>query len=298
MGTRADAPGAATAWYGFAMDIGGATPSRRAGGPRIAGILNVTEDSFSDGGRWLDPDRAAERAVELVEQGADVVDLGAASSRPDARPVPATEEIRRLDAVLARLRVRGIPISIDTFSTETQRWALERDVAWLNDVRGFPDPVLDPLLARARCGLIVMHSVQRDGPATRVDTDPEQVLRGIDAFFEDRIARLEAAGVSRSRIVLDPGMGFFLGRDPVLSLRVLRRIPALRERFGLPVLVSVSRKSFLGQVSGRKVGERGAATLATELWAAARGVDWIRTHDVAALRDGLLLWKAAETAPD
>ncbi|MFM7144543.1 MAG: dihydropteroate synthase [Alphaproteobacteria bacterium] len=278
------------------MTPGGDSPPSRSVAPRIAGILNMTEDSFSDGGRWLDPDLAVERAIELASQGADVIDLGAASSRPGALAVPPAEEIRRLDSVVDRIRARGIPISIDTFSPETQRWAIERDVDWLNDIQGFPDPSLDPALARARCGLIVMHSVQRPGPATRVDTDPEEVVRGIDAFFAERIARLDAAGVAHSRIVLDPGMGFFLGRDPALSLRVLRRIPALRARFCLPVLVSVSRKSFLGQLTGRKVEDRSAATLATELWAAASGVDWIRTHDVAALRDGLVLWRALDEA--
>lgn len=279
------------------MPPGGDTPPPRPFPPRIAGILNMTEDSFSDGGRWLDPDRAFERALELVEQGADAIDLGAASSRPGAIPVPAVEEIRRLESVVDRLIARGVPLSIDTFAPDTQRWALARGVDWLNDIQGFPDSALDPELARARCGLVVMHSVQRTGPATRVDTDADEVLRGIDAFFEERIARLEAAGVERSRIVLDPGMGFFLGRDPELSLRVLRRIPALRARFGLPVLVSVSRKSFLGQITGRPVGERGAATLAVELWAAEHEADWIRTHDVAALRDGLLLRRALDATP-
>lgn len=279
------------------MPPGGDTPPPRPFPTRIAGILNMTEDSFSDGGRWLDPDRAFERALELVAQGADVVDLGAASSRPGAIPVPAAEEIHRLESVVDRLIARGVPLSIDTFSPDTQRWALARGVDWLNDIQGFPDPELDPDLARAHCGLVVMHSVQRTGPATRVDTDADEVLRGIDAFFEERIARLEAAGVARSRIVLDPGMGFFLGRDPELSLRVLRRIPALRARFGLPVLVSVSRKSFLGQITGRPVGERGAATLAVELWAAEHEADWIRTHDVAALRDGLRLRRALDATP-
>lgn len=279
------------------MPPGGDTPPPRPFPTRIAGILNMTEDSFSDGGRWLDPDRAFERALELVEQGADVIDLGAASSRPGAIPVPAPEEIRRLESVVDRLLAHGVPLSIDTFSAETQRWALARGVAWLNDVQGFPDPALDPELARTRCGLVVMHSVQRTGPATRVDTDADEVVRGIDAFFEERIARLEAAGVARSRIVLDPGMGFFLGRDPELSLRVLRRIPVLRARFGLPILVSVSRKSFLGQITGRPVGERGAATLAVELWAAEHEADWIRTHDVAALRDGLRLRRALAATP-
>jgi len=279
------------------MPHGGDTPFPRAARPQIAGILNMTEDSFSDGGRWLDPDRAFERALELVAAGADLVDLGAASSRPGAVPVPAAEEIRRLSTVVERLQERGVPLSIDTFSPETQRWAIARGVAWLNDIQGFPDAALHAELGRARCGLIVMHSVQRVGPATRVETDSETVLRDIDEFFARRIAELEAAGVARERIVLDPGMGFFLGKDPAVSLAVLRGLVGLSDRFGLPVWVSVSRKSFLGQLTARPVPERGAGTLAVELWAAARGVDWIRTHDVAALRDGLLLWRALDEDP-
>lgn len=263
-----------------------------AGRPRIAGILNVTEDSFSDGGLHLEPGRAVERALELVAGGADLVDVGAASSRPGAIPVPVEEEIRRLDAVVGPLVARGIEVSVDTFAPATQLWAIERGVAWVNDVRGFPDPSVHAALAAADCGLVVMHSVQQTGPATRVDTRLGEVLDGIDGFFAGRIAELVDAGVSRDRIVLDPGMGFFLGRDPEISLEVLRHLAGLRARFGLRTLVSVSRKSFLGQLTGRAVPDRGAATLATEIWVAAQGVDFIRTHDVRALRDALAMWAA------
>ena len=269
-----------------------AVPSAPARGPRIAGIVNVTADSFSDGGRHLDPDAAVARARELVAAGADLIDLGAASSRPGATPVPAEDEVRRLVPVVERLLADGIVVSIDTFQPETQRWAIAQGVAFLNDIQGFPHPEVHRELARADCRLVLMHSVQRLGPATRVATDTERVVDGIDDFFAARIAELERAGVARDRIVLDLGMGFFLGRQPEVSVEVLRRLGHWRERFGLPIWICVSRKSFLGQLTGKKVPERGAATLASEIFAACRGADYIRTHDVAALRDALVMWNA------
>jgi dihydropteroate synthase type 2 len=253
--------------------------------------VNLTEDSFSDGGRYLDPGKALEHARRLTADGADAVDLGAASSHPDAMRVPPALEIERLEPVVAELVAEGVRVSIDSYHPEVQRWALARGVAFLNDIRGFPDASLYAELASASCDLIVMHSVQR-GPATRAHTDPEAVIAGIDAFFAERIAALEAAGVAHERLLLDPGMGFFLGSDPEPSRLVLRGLGALRTRFGCAVAVSVSRKSFLRALSGREVNESGAATLAAELFAASQGVDWIRTHDVRALRDALTVQQA------
>lgn len=262
--------------------------------PRIVGVVNVTRDSFSDGGLYLDPGKAAEHALRLHEDGADVVELGPASSHPDSERLGPAEEILRLEPVLERLEGRHLELAIDSFEPDTQRWALDRGVAWVNDIRGFPDPSLYPRLAAGRARLVVMHSVQR-GPATRVRTDPDQVLESIARFFDDRLAALTRAGVARDRLVLDPGMGFFLSDDPEPSLRVLRALPELRARWDLPLLVSVSRKSFLGALTGRPPLERGPATLAAELHAAAHGADYIRTHDVAALRDALAV--AAALAP-
>jgi dihydropteroate synthase type 2 len=261
--------------------------------PAILGIVNATPDSFSDGGRFLDPERAAKHARELVASGADAIDLGAASSHPDARPVPPDEEIARLAPVLDALVAEGVDVSVDSFSPEVQLFALARGARYLNDIRGFPEPALYPALARTSAQLVVMHSIQR-GPATRAGSDPATLLADIDAFFAARIAALEAAGVARERLILDPGMGFFVGRGAEPSLRVLRAVPALRARFGLPVLVSVSRKSFLGALTGAEVHARGAATLAAELFAAQRGADYIRTHDVRALCDGLAVLRALE----
>ncbi len=259
----------------------------RGGAPKILGIVNITEDSFSDGGKYLEPRSAIARALELVDDGADGVDLGAASSNPDAKHVAPDEEIRRLDAVVAALAERGIAVSIDTFKPEVQRWAAQRRVAYINDIGGFPDAAVYADLAHAECKLIVMHSVQRGRRATRVETDAAMVIDGMLRFFEERIAALERAGVRHDRLVLDPGMGFFLGANVEPSLHALAEIPRLKKTFGLPIHVSVSRKSFLGTLAGRGHDERGAATLAAELYAASHGVDFIRTHEVRALADGL-----------
>jgi dihydropteroate synthase len=264
--------------------------------PKILGVVNITEDSFSDGGRYLDPRAGIERALELARDGADVIDLGAASSNPDAKPVAPDEEIRRLAPVIAALHERGIAVSVDTFKPEVQRYALSRGVAYLNDIRGFPGRELYPELAGARARLIVMHSMQRGERATRGEADAPTVLAHMREFFDERIAALTNAGVSRDRIIIDPGMGYFLGSNPAPSLLALRSLAELKSRYGADVLVSVSRKSFLGSITGRDATARGAATLAAELYAALHGGDYIRTHDLRALVDALKVLAAIENA--
>jgi dihydropteroate synthase type 2 len=270
---------------------------RRAPRPRIVGVVNVTADSFSDGGRYLDPGAARAHALALAAAGADVVELGAAASSPDAEPVASSEEVRRLAPVLAALVDAGLTVGVDSMHPATQIWAAEQGARYVNDVQGFPDPAVHPELARLACHLVVMHSVQRRGGATRVETDAACTLEGIHRFFDERLRALEAAGVARERLIIDPGMGFFLGATPEPSVLVLRHLAGLRARFDLPVLISVSRKSFLGALTGRDVADRGAATLAAELFAAESGVDYIRTHDVAALRDALVVREALDTRP-
>jgi len=261
--------------------------------PILFGILNITEDSFSDGGAYLDPAAALARARQLAQDGADVVDIGAAASNVAAEPVAPETEIRRLDPVVAALHEAGIAVSIDSFQPETQRFALARGVAYLNDISGFAEPSLYPELAASRCRLVVMHASAGRGRAQQLDLSAAAVAGRIDRFFAARLAALEAAGIARERLIVDPGMGFFLSSRPEASLRVLARIGELKRRFGLPVMVSVSRKSFLGAVTGgRDPAERGAASLAAELFAAAEGADYIRTHDPAALRDGLAVTAA------
>ena len=261
--------------------------------PGIFGILNITEDSFSDGGAHLDPAAAVAQARRLGEAGADIIDLGAAASNIAAKPVAPAEEIRRLAPVIDALATAGIGVSVDSFQPETQLFAIARGVAFLNDIQGFPDPSLYPALAEADCRLVVMHAVQGRGRARQIDLPAAEVERHIDDFFVARLAALEVSGIARARIVIDPGMGFFLSSRPEVSLDVLAGIARLKRRFGLPVLISVSRKSFLAGVTGRDaVGGRDAASLAAELFAAAEGVDYIRTHDPAALRDGLAVMAA------
>lgn len=263
--------------------------------PTILGIVNITEDSFSDGGRFLSPEAALAQARKLVKDGATVLDLGAAASNPEAKPVSAEEEIARLAPVVKVLKKEGIALSIDSFSSDVQRWALAQGVAYLNDIHGFPHPELYPVLAKSGAKLIVMHAVQERGRATRIDIPPESIFSRIVTLFTARIAALEKAGIKRSRLVLDPGMGMFLGSQAQASFEVLRRLPELKEAFGLPVLISLSRKSFLRRLADRSVEEAGAVTLAGELFAVFRGADYIRTHDVAALSDGLAVWNAALT---
>jgi dihydropteroate synthase type 2 len=259
---------------------------------KIFGIVNITEDSFSDGAKYLEPEAAIAHARKLVGEGAAVIDVGAASSNPDAIAVPPEVEIARLAPVVEALKGEGIAISVDTFAPDVQRWALAQGIDYLNDVRGFPDPELYPHLASSNAKLIVMHAVQEGGPASRAIRVPAaQLPDRILSFFDRRIAALTEAGVARERLILDPGMGLFLGTDADGSFSVLRNLPRLKEAFGLPVLVSVSRKSFLRRLTGRGKQEAGAATLAAELFAAARGADYIRTHEPVPLRDALAVWQ-------
>jgi dihydropteroate synthase len=263
----------------------------------LFGILNLTPDSFSDGGAYADPVQAIARGLELVDAGAAVVDVGAESTNPDAEPVPAAEELRRLQAVVPGLLARGVQVSVDTHKPSVMTAMAGLGVQWLNDVRGFRSDESVAAAAASGCGLVVMFARSAQARAQRQDAPAATALAEMERFFGERVAALTAAGVARERLVLDPGMGFFLGSSPTPSLWVLKHLPALR-RFGLPLLVSMSRKSFLGAVTGRPVAERGAATLAAELWAAMTGVDWIRTHDVRAARDALRVWTAIEAVGD
>lgn len=260
--------------------------------PRIVGIVNLTEDSFSDGGRYLDPDAALAHARRLRSEGADIIELGPASSHPDAAPVTPAEERRRLTPVLKELAAEGTTLSVDSKCPQTQRLALAHHVPYLNDIQGFPDPAGYEALAASECQLIVMHSIQRRGNATRVYTDPDTIWARIDHFFDRRLAALEAAGIARERLIVDPGLGFFLGANPEPSIVALGAIGRLRARLGVRVLVSPSRKSFLRALTGTDIPEIGPATLAAELYAALAGVDYIRTHDVKALHDALTVLHA------
>lgn len=261
--------------------------------PTILGILNITADSFSDGGRYLSPDAALAHGRKLIADGAHVLDIGAAASNPKAETVTPDEEVARLAPVVTAMHQEGVRLSIDSFAPDVQSWALAHGVAYLNDIHGFPDPALYPVLKDSEAKLIVMHAVQAEGIATVVDVPPETIFRRIVAFFSERLEALSRAGISSSRLILDPGMGMFLSRKPEASFEVLARLPELKAAFGLPLLISVSRKSFLRKTAGRSISEAGPATLAAELFAVFNGADYIRTHDPAALADAAAVWSAA-----
>ena len=267
-------------------------PLLPAGEPLIVGIVNITEDSFSDGGRYLRPAAAVTHARRLRADGADVIELGPAASHPGSAPVTAAEERRRLGPVLEQLAADGIPVSVDSFRPQTQRFAVSGGAAYLNDIHGFDDPRMYPILAASQCRLIVMHAVQETGPATMAATDPVAVWADTCRFFAQRLAALQAAGIGRDRLVIDPGLGYFLGSTPGPSLAALAGIRELKDHFGVPVLASPSRKSFLRMVTGRDIAQSGPATLAAEVFAAWQGADYIRTHDVAAARDAFTVLRA------
>lgn len=257
---------------------------------KIVGIVNITEDSFSDGGRFLSATNAIAHAKQLAADGADIVELGPASSNPSAGHVCDADQIARLAPVFDALEGpegSGIQISIDATKPAVQRYALSRGAGFINDIRGFPDASLYREFTDAACGLVVMHAVSGGETATRTSTDASAIYGIVVDFFEARISELEASGVRRENLILDPGMGFFLGTNPEASLEILCRIGELRRHFGLPVLISVSRKSFLRKIADRSIEDIGPATLAAELFAVREGVDYVRTHDVKALRDAL-----------
>jgi dihydropteroate synthase type 2 len=258
---------------------------------KILGIVNLTRDSFSDGGLYLAPADAAARARQLIADGADIVDLGAESTHPDAEDVPAEEEIARLDPVIRRLKAEDTRISVDTYKPAVMRHAAALGVDYINDITALRDPAAVAAARDCDAKLILMHSRSGRARAQRREADPQTIVDEIRRFFEERIAALTAAGIARERLILDPGMGFFLGSNPEASLAVLRGLERLRE-FGLPLLVSTSRKSFIGAILGSQdkplpVGERGSGTLMTEIWAVLHGAEYIRTHDARALRDAL-----------
>src|SRR5699024_2122968 len=191
----------------------------------VFGILNLTEDSFFDESRRLDPAGAVTAAIEMLRVGSDVVDVGPAASHPDARPVSPADEVGRIAPLLDALSDQMHRVSIDSFQPESQRYALKRGVGYLNDIQGFPDPALYPDIAEADCRLVVMHSAQRDGIATRTGhLRPEDALDEIVRFFEARVSALRRSGVAADRLILDPGMGFFLSPAPETSLHVLSNL--------------------------------------------------------------------------
>jgi len=242
--------------------------------PAVMGVLNVTPDSFSDGGRFLAPERALAQARRMIAEGADIIDIGAESTRPygDAEPVSVEEELQRLRPVLAEVASLGIPVSIDSMKPAVVAWALDAGAAIANDVWGLQrDPGMARLVAARRAPVIVMHNRDRAEP----DID---IMRDIAAFFARSLEIAAKAGVSRENIVLDPGIGF--GKTPEQSVTVLARLEELAT-FGLPLLVGASRKRFINSIVPSEPHQRLGGSIAAHLLAAEGGARIIRTHDVS-----------------
>lgn len=260
--------------------------------PRIMGVVNLTADSFSDGGRWLEPSAAIGHAHRLVEEGADLLDLGAESTRPGAPPVPAELELDRLRPVIRALADVGVPLSIDTRKPEVMRAVLDEGADMINDVAGFSSPAAIEAVRAGSAACCAMHML---GDPLTMQQAPvyRDVVGEIRDWLAARVRALQHSGVDRSRIVVDPGIGF--GKTLEHNLALLARLSELPAD-GVPVLVGVSRKSMLGAITGRAVGERLPGSLAAMLAAVARGARIVRVHDVAATRDALSVWRAIDAA--
>ena len=272
--------------------------ARTRGRPLVMGILNVTPDSFSDGGRHHEPAAALDHALRLLEEGADLIDLGGESSRPGADPVPLAVEWNRVGPVLERLadhrhprNQRAVVVSIDTTKPEIARRALETGAAIVNDIGGFRDPAMVAALAQAQGepGAIAMH--MRGQPRT-MQHDPTytEVVAEVGDFLAQRLDALVTAGIARERVCLDPGVGF--GKTLDHNLALLRSLPELNARLRRPLLIGTSRKSMLGRLTGRDVNDRLPASIASALAAAQAGARVLRVHDVAATVDALTVWEA------
>lgn len=275
-----------------ARDENGASPLARLlalGRPAVMGVLNVTPDSFSDGGRFLDPSIAIEQAQRIVAAGADVLDIGAESTRPygGAVPVPIEEEIRRLAPVLPGAVGLGIPVSIDTMKAKVAAWALASGAAIVNDVWGLQrDGDLARVVAEHGVPVIIMHNREAADPSIDIMAD-------IAAFFSRSLDIAVRAGIARENIVLDPGIGF--GKTAEQSVTAVARLAELKS-FGLPLLVGASRKRFIDKVSPASPDQRLGGSIAAHVLAAADGAAIIRAHDVPetvqALRIAAAIWSA------
>lgn len=257
------------------------------GRPLVMGILNVTPDSFSDGGDLSIP-HAVERARRMVDEGADMIDIGGESTRPGAAPVPPQAELDRVLPVLEALRDSGVPLSVDTFKPEVMRHAIEAGADMINDIRGLREPGAIEAVAASRCGLCVMH-MQGEPRTMQEAPHYDDVVRDVGGFLAERVQCLSRAGISPRRIVLDPGFGF--GKTAGQNYAMLRHLDRMKVA-DQPWLLGLSRKSMLGHVVGREPRERLAASLAAALYGLEKGGHILRVHDVAETVDAVKIWRA------
>ncbi|WP_404987358.1 dihydropteroate synthase [Caballeronia sp. LZ043] len=259
------------------------------------GILNITPDSFSDGGRFLSREDALARAGKMLADGADMIDIGGESTRPGAPPVPLDEELERVVPIVEALRAVNVPLSVDTYKPAVMRAVLDAGADMINDIWGLRQEGALDAVKDSDCGLCVMHMLGE--PRTMQVHEPfyEDVVADVRSFFEARLAALGSAGIAASRIALDPGYGF--GKTVAHNYALLGHLrQTLPAGTNVPLLAGMSRKSMLGAVTGRGAGERLAASLAAAVCAAEQGAAIIRVHDVAETVDALKVWQATQEA--
>ncbi|WP_397475933.1 dihydropteroate synthase [Pusillimonas sp.] len=258
--------------------------------PLVMGILNVTPDSFSDGSRHLETDNAIAHGLQLVADGADIIDIGAESTRPGATPVGLQEEIDRLLPVIEGLRDCGAAISVDTFKPEVMRGVLDAGVDMINDIYGFRMPGALEAVASSYCGLCVMH-MQGEPRTMQQAPRYDDVVAEVRDFLRERVAILRTLGMHPQRIVLDPGFGF--GKNAQHNYELLRR---LQDLFfdDYPWLVALSRKTMIGHVTGREPDQRLGGSIAGALAGIARGAALVRVHDVAQTVDAINVWQTVQ----
>jgi dihydropteroate synthase len=256
--------------------------------PAVMGVLNVTPDSFSDGGRFMEPPNALEQARRMMAEGANILDIGAESTRPygGAQPVPIDEEMRRLEQILPDVVALGIPVSIDSMKAKVAEWAVASGAAVINDVWGLQrDPDVATVAAKHGTPVIIMHNREHADPSIDIMAD-------ICAFFAHSLRIAESAGIAPDQIVLDPGIGF--GKTPQQSMIAIVRLRELKS-FGLPLLVGASRKRFIASVAPAPPDQRLGGSIAAHLLAAANGAAIIRTHDVVETVQALQVTAAIES---
>ena len=260
--------------------------------PLVMGIVNVTPDSFSDGGLHLQRDAALAYARQLIDEGADILDIGGESTRPGAQPVNAQEEMDRVLPIIEALRGAPVPVSIDTCKPEVMQAAIAAGAQMVNDINALQDSAAMRVIAASQAAVCLMH---KQGKPQTMQEQPhyQNVVAEVSAFLRERIAATQAVGISRMRIVIDPGFGF--GKTLAHNLALLRELKKLTE-LGVPILAGLSRKSMLGALTGQEVGQRLPASLAAALSAVERGANIVRVHDVRATVDALKVWNAVNGA--
>jgi dihydropteroate synthase len=258
--------------------------------PLVMGVLNVTPDSFSDGGQFHSLELALSHAEQMIAEGVDIIDIGGESSRPGAPPLPLEEELRRVMPVLYALRDCGKPLSIDTYKPEVMREALLAGVDMINDITGFRSAGALTAVNESDCALCIMH-MQHDPQTMQVNPQYEDIVTEVTTFLRERVAALESEGVANNRLCIDPGFGF--GKNVKHNLELLRNIGKIQESLDLPVLAGLSRKSTIGTITGKPVEQRLAGSIAAALAAVAHGARILRVHDVAETVDALKVWQAA-----